>query len=171
MKPQITLQCNGRSSSLLENISRNFHKRRAAFGNERRDQLRASAIDHVKRAAVGVEDTRRSFDNQSMQVIGPDRFAEGFPQPVQEIEDERFLDLDFFFRAFQRPYPPGLSLRGVDPPRDGREQESEEKDRPHGHDENHDQAGRDQQPGHSRVLLTSRPSRDEGLALDNQGRP
>jgi hypothetical protein len=41
--------------------------------------------------------------------------------------------LDFFFRAFQRPYPPGLSLRGVDPPRDGREQESEEKDRPHGH--------------------------------------
>ncbi len=124
MKPQVTLERNGCGRGLLENVCWNFNERRAAFGNERRRQLRTGSVGQVKRAAVRVENTRRTFDNQSMQAVGPDRFAEGFPKSVQKIEDERFLDLNFFFRAFQCPNPPGLPLRGINPPRDRREQQS-----------------------------------------------
>jgi hypothetical protein len=56
-----------------------------------------------------------------MQVMGPDGLAERFTEPVQEIEDEGFLDLDFLFGAFQDSNPPGLAQRGEDPPGDRRQ--------------------------------------------------
>ena len=152
---EVAIERDGRRGGLLQDAVGHFDERRAAFGNERRLQPRPGAIDQIKRAAVRIENAGRAFDDQTMQIIGPDRFAESFPEAVQEIEDERFLDLNFFFRAFERPDPAGLPLYGIDPARDRREQQPEEKNRPHGH------GGQ----------LTSTASRDEGLVLDNRGRP
>ena len=66
MKTQITFEGNGRGRGLLQDVGWNFNQRRAAFGNERRHQLRARAIGQIKRPTVGVENAGRSFDNQSM---------------------------------------------------------------------------------------------------------
>ena len=131
VKAQITFQRDGRRRSLLQNVRRNIDKRRTTLGDECRRQFRARAIGHVKRAAMRVQNARRAFYDQAMQVMGPDRFAERFTEPVQEIEDECFLDLNFLFRAFQDSNPLGLPQRGEDPPGDRREQQSEEKNRPH----------------------------------------
>jgi hypothetical protein len=57
-----------------------------------------------------------------MEIIGPDRFAESFTEAVQKIEDERFLDLNFFFRTFQRPNSERLPVCGINPAGDRREQ-------------------------------------------------
>ncbi len=115
-----------------------------------RHQFRAGAIGQVKRAAVRVENAGRAFDNQPMQVVGPDRFAEGFAESVQEIEDQRFLDLNLLLRTFQRPNAPRHAPSGKNPARQRRDQQPEEKDWPHD----------------GPASLLPRCSLDEGLALD-----
>jgi hypothetical protein len=43
----------------------------------------------------------RPFNNQSVQLLRPDGFSERLAEAVQEIEDERLLNLDLFLRALE----------------------------------------------------------------------
>ena len=56
-------------------MRRHFDERRTAFRNKGRRKLRSAAIDHVKRAAMCVENTGRALHDQPMQI----RRAELFP--------------------------------------------------------------------------------------------
>src|SRR5919204_1050159 len=67
-----------------------------------------------------------------MKLVRTDRLAERLTQTVEEIEDERLLNLNFLLRALKQPHPAGEQNRRVDPAADGREQQSQEKSRPHG---------------------------------------
>ena len=131
MQPQITFQRDGRGCSLLQNVRRNVDKRWTTLGDERRRQFRARAIGHVKRAAVRVENARRAFDDQAMQIIGPDRFPKRFAEAVQKIEDERFLDLDLFFRTLQHADAARCRAPCKTQPASGRNEQPEKKNRPH----------------------------------------
>ena len=66
-----------------------------------------------------------------MQIVRANRLAERLAQPVQEIEDERFLDLDFFLRTFEQPDAPAKQDRGINPAGNGYEQQPAENNRPH----------------------------------------
>ena len=55
-----------------------------------------------------IEDAGRALNNQAMQIIGADRFGERFPQTVQEIEDQSFLDLNLLLGLFELPDTTGL---------------------------------------------------------------
>ena len=50
---------------------------------------------------------------------------------MKEIEDERFLDLDFFLGTFERADPPRLHKRGENPPDQARDEQPEKKRWPH----------------------------------------
>ena len=78
-----------------------------------------------------IENARRAFDNQAMQIIGPDRFAERFTQSVQKIENQSLFDLDLFLRAFQLPDPTAQLQPGENPAGQKCEQQSVEKIWPH----------------------------------------
>src|SRR5207248_4927622 len=83
--------------------------------NKCRRELRPTSIGQIKRSPLSIENTRCSFDNQAVQIGRPDRFAESFTKAVQEIEDQRLLDLDFFLRALQPANAASLSQQGVHP--------------------------------------------------------
>ena len=84
----------------------------------------AAAFDHVKRAAMRIENPSGTFDDQAVQISCADRFREGRAEPVQEVKDQRLLDLDFLVRPLQlanalalpspRPKPP-CSARDDEP--------------------------------------------------------
>src|SRR5437763_11182761 len=80
---------------------------------------------------MGIENPCRSLDDQPMQIMRPDRFTKSFPQPVQEIENESFLDLDFFFRSLERVNFTSLPKRGESPTQNRQAQGREEKAWPH----------------------------------------
>src|SRR5205814_6307439 len=66
-----------------------------------------------------------------MQIRRPDRFGKRFPEPVEKIEDERFLDLNFFLRAFELANANALPPPGEGPGRERRDEQAEENDWPH----------------------------------------
>ena len=101
MHAQKTFQSSRRRRGLMQDMARHQHQRRTTLGKKCRHQFVAAAIGQIKRAAMGIENPRRSLDNQPVQIVRPDRFTEGFPQPVQEIEDEGFFDLDLFLRPLE----------------------------------------------------------------------
>ena len=86
---------------------------------------------HIKRAAVCVQNTRGALDDEPMQFLGSNRFPKRFAQTVQEIEDERFLDLNFLMRALQPANSPRLEISSDNPPGERRDKQSKEKSRPH----------------------------------------
>ena len=131
MKPQVTLQRHRCGRGLTQNFRRNIDKRRATFGDKCRGKLQASAIRQVKRAAVSIENARGAFDDKPMQIVRPDRFGKRFTEPMQEIENERFFDLDFLIGTLQHPDAALLPLSGVDPSGNRGQKESGEKNRPH----------------------------------------
>jgi hypothetical protein len=61
-----------------------------------------------------------------MQFLRSDRFSESLAQSVQEIEDERFLDLDFLMRALQLANSPRLQPGGSDPSGHRRDKQSKQ---------------------------------------------
>jgi hypothetical protein len=132
VRPQITFESDWGSGGLLQNVRRHFDERRASLGNECRDQFGAGTISQIKRATMGIENTARSFDNQTMEIARPNRFAERFSQAVQEIEDQRFLDLDLLLGALQRANASELGAGREEPAGQRREQEHEENGWPHG---------------------------------------
>ena len=101
MEAQITFQSRGIGGGLLQDVSRHVDEGRAAFRDESRREFSPRAFHHVKRAALRIEHPRRAFHDQAVQIRGANRFREGFTEPVEKIEDERFFDLDFFLRAFE----------------------------------------------------------------------
>src|SRR4029453_8549237 len=131
MQSQIALQGYRRSSCLLQDIWRNIHQRWAALGDKGWSKLTARTIRHVKRAAVCVQNARCPFDDEPVQFLRPNGFAEGFAKPVQEIKNQGFFDLNFLMGAFQPPNSPSLPVGGKNPPGDRRHQQSEEESRPH----------------------------------------
>jgi len=81
---------------------------------------------------MGIENPARSFDNQTMEIVRPNRFAECFSQAVQEIEDEGFLDLDLLLGTLQRANAEELGAGREEPAGQRRELEHEENGWPHG---------------------------------------
>ena len=61
----------------------------------------AAAFDDVKRAAMRIENACRAFDDQPVQIGRADRLGEGRAEAVEEIEDQRLLDLDLLVRPLQ----------------------------------------------------------------------
>src|SRR5262249_53543867 len=108
VQPQESLECDRVGCRLLQNIRRNIHQRRTTFRDECGRKLVASAISHIKRAAVCIENTHGSFNNEAMQFLRSNRLAKGLAQTMQEIKDEGFLDLNFLMRAFKPPNSPRL---------------------------------------------------------------
>ena len=80
---------------------------------------------------MGIENAGRSFDDQPVQIVRLDRFTEGFPQPVQEIEDEGFFDLDLFLRPLESMNFASLPKGGESPTQNRKGQGREEKAWPH----------------------------------------
>ena len=77
-----------------------------------------------------IENTRCTLHDEPMQIVGANRFAKSFSEPVEEVEDKGFFDLNFFVRAFQRANTPPLGVGGENPSGHGRQKQSEEKNRP-----------------------------------------
>ena len=80
---------------------------------------------------MGIENPRRSFDNQPVQIMRFDRFTKGFPQAVQEIEDKSFFDLDLLLRPFEGMNFPSLPKGGEGPTQNREGQGREQKAWPH----------------------------------------
>src|SRR3954447_12748782 len=115
VEPEITLEDRRIRRPLLENMDRDFDEGRATLRDKRRRELTAGAFHHVKRSALRVQNPGSTFDDQPMQIGRANRFCEGFTEPVEKIEDESFLDLDFFLRALQLPNPDALLPPGEGP--------------------------------------------------------
>ena len=116
---------------LLQNMRRNVHQRRTTLRNESRHKFGPGSISQIKRATLCVEDAGRSFDNQSVQIRRPDCFAESLAQPVQEIENQGLLDLNFFLRMFQPANASALSHQRINPRSQTHDQQPEENGWPH----------------------------------------
>ena len=78
-----------------------------------------------------IENPGRSFDNQAVQIVRFDRFTKRFPQPVQKIEDQGFLDLDLFLRPLESMNFASLPKGGESPTQNRKGQGREEKAWPH----------------------------------------
>ena len=66
-----------------------------------------------------------------MKIRRADRFTKCFAQAVKEIENQCFLDLDGFLRAFQLPNAAPLAHFDIDQTAQARDQQPEEKEWPH----------------------------------------
>src|SRR5438874_6809229 len=74
----------------------NVHQRRTTFGDEGWRKFFSGSVGQIKCAALGIEDARRSFNNQAMQIRWSNCLAKSLAQSVKEIEDERLFYLNFF---------------------------------------------------------------------------
>ncbi len=78
-----------------------------------------------------VENPRRPFHDQAVQISRPDRLGKRLAQAVQKIEDQRLLDLDLFVRKLELANPLALLLPGEKPSGETRNQQPEKNDWPH----------------------------------------
>ena len=78
-----------------------------------------------------VENARSPFDDEPMKFLRSNRLSKGFAKSVQEIENERLLDLDFLMRPLQLANPLSLEIARGNPSGNGRDKQSEENSRPH----------------------------------------
>ncbi len=101
MEPQITFQGRGSGRGFLKHVRRHLDEGRTTFRDIGGRQLSSRAFHHVERASVRVENPRRPFHDQAVQIRRADRFGERLAQSMQEIEDQRLLDLDLFVRKFE----------------------------------------------------------------------
>ena len=70
-----------------------------------------------------IENPRRPFHNQAVQIGRADRLGKRLSEAVQEIEDQRLLDLNLFFRTLELANPVALLLPGEKPSRETRQQQ------------------------------------------------
>ncbi len=56
----------------MQDFRRKFDQRRATIGNKCGRELRAAALDHVKRPAIRIENARGTLDDQPVQIGRPD---------------------------------------------------------------------------------------------------
>ena len=131
VQPEKALKSGGIGGRLLQHIRRNVHQRRTPLRDKSRRKFRARAIGHIKRSAVRVENARSALDNEPMEFLRSNGFPERFAEAVQEIENERFFDLDLLMRTLEPANPPCLEVGGNNPPGNRRDKQSEEKSRPH----------------------------------------
>ena len=110
MQPQITLERDRGGGRLLQNVQWNSYQRWTAFRDKDWSELSASAIGHIKRATVCIENTRGPLDDEPVQLIRPNSIAKSFSKPVEEIENKSFFDLNFLMRTFQSSNPPDLRI-------------------------------------------------------------
>jgi 3-methyladenine DNA glycosylase AlkC len=94
MEPQETFQGERIGSGLLQNVWRNIHQRRTTLGNECRRELATCPVRDVERATICVKNAHSPLYNESVQFLRSNCSSERFPQSVEEIEDQRFLDLN-----------------------------------------------------------------------------
>ena len=80
---------------------------------------------------MGIENPRGSLDNQPVQIVRLDRFTKGFSQPVQEVEDEGFFDLDLFLRPLEGMNFASLPKGGKNPSQSREGQGRKEKTWPY----------------------------------------
>jgi hypothetical protein len=80
---------------------------------------------------MGIEDPDCAFHNEPVEFLGTNRLPESFPKTMQKIENEGFLDLDFLMRTLQSANSSPLNKGGNNPSGNGRNEQSEEKSRPH----------------------------------------
>ena len=131
MQPEKALQRSRSGGRLLQDVRRNIDQRRAAFGDESRSEFATRAVSHIKRPTVRVQNARGPLNNEPVQFLRSNGLPERFAETVQEIENERFLDLDLLVRTFQLANPPCLEAGGNNPSGNRRDKQSEEKSRPH----------------------------------------
>ena len=131
VQPQEALQRSGSGGRLLQDVRRNVDQRRAALGDKSRPKFATRAISHIKCPTVRVQNARGALNNEPVQFLRSNGFSEGFAQTMQEIENQRFLDLDLLVRTFQSANPPCLEAGGDNPSGNRRDKQSEEKSRPH----------------------------------------
>ena len=80
---------------------------------------------------MGIENPRRSFDNQPVQIVWFDRFTKSFSEPVQEIENKSFFDLDLFLRPLEGMNFATLAKGGKNPTQNRKGQGRKEKTWPY----------------------------------------
>jgi hypothetical protein len=54
---------------------------------------------------MGIQNARRAFHDEPMQLLRSNRLSKGFAQAVQKIENESLFDLDLFVRPLQSANP------------------------------------------------------------------
>jgi len=69
-----------------------------------------------------VENSGCSFNNQAVQIRGADCLGKCLSQAVQEVENQRFLDLNLFFRTLELANPVAQLLPREKPSRETRDQ-------------------------------------------------
>ena len=128
MQPQKTFQSYRIRSCLLQDVLRNLNKRRTAFGDKGRREPFAGAITQIKGAPLRIHNARGAVDDKPMQFLRSNRFPESLAQTVQEIEDERFLDLDFLMRALEPANSAHLEIGSSNPSDHRRDKESQKEE-------------------------------------------
>jgi len=131
MEAKIALQRRGSCRGFLQNVRRHVDKRRTTFRDVGGRQLPSGTLHHIERPSMRVENPGRSFHNQAVQIRRADGFSKRLSQPVQKIEDQRFLDLNRFFRTLELANPVALPLPGEKPARETRDQQPKKNDWPH----------------------------------------
>jgi len=115
----------------LQNMRWNVHQRRTTFGDEGWRKFCSASVGQIKCAALGIEDARRSFNNQAMQIRWSNCLAKSLAQSVKEIEDERLFYLNFFLRTLESPNASPLSHQRIDPRGQACDQQPEKNGWPH----------------------------------------
>lgn len=112
---------------LLQNALGDIDERRTTAGKKRRHQPHPAAINEIERTAVGIENADRTFDDQPMQIVWPNDIAKGFPEPMEKIENQIFLDLNGFVRTLEGADAPTRALVGEQPAEKRSDKQPEEK--------------------------------------------
>src|SRR5205814_6346543 len=106
MEPQEAVKGERIGSGLLYHLFGNIYERRTALRDECGRQLATCPISDVECAAVCVKNVHGALHNESMQFLRSNCSAERFAQPVEEIENERLLDLNLLMRTLQFSHSP-----------------------------------------------------------------
>ena len=131
VQTQVAVERDGGRGGLLEDVRRHGDQRRAALGDEGRDQDAAVAVHEVERAAVGVEDARGPLNDHAVQLGRAQSVGERRAETVQEVKDAAFLRAEIVQAALGGLQEPALPPPHVVKARCRQDEESEEQRRPH----------------------------------------
>ena len=73
---------------------RKQNQRRAALGEKGRDEIASVAIREIEGGSVGLEDMRRSLDNQPVKLSRRNPFGKCGSESVKEVKDPLFFLVD-----------------------------------------------------------------------------
>ena len=80
---------------------------------------------------MSIENPSGSFHDQPVEIGGTNCLGKGGAEAMQEIEDERLLDLNLLVRPLELPNPPDLSPPGQKPTYARGDKQPDEKSWPH----------------------------------------